>query len=181
MLVVVSGTHASGKSTLIAEFTALHPGFEMLPDPFEMLDDADVEPGTDSFFAQLQVAAARLREPDTGVHRIAERGPLDFLAYLDALVSLRRPTSSPELFRSGLATTAAAMAQVDLLVLLPLANADHIEVPADEDPELRWAMNDSLLELADDPDLAGNARVVEITGSPSHRLAQLEDAIESVG
>lgn len=181
MLVVVSGTHASGKSTLIAEFAALHPDFEVLPDPFELLDDADLEPGADSFVAQLRVAAARLREPARGVSRIAERGPLDFLAYLDALVYLRRPTRSSALFRSGLATAAAAMAQVDLLVLLPLAEADPIEVPHDEDPALRSAMNDSLLELADDPDLIGNARVVEITGSPSHRLALLEDAIESVG
>jgi len=180
MLVVVSGTHASGKSTLISDFAALHPEFEVLPDPFELLDDADVEPGTDSFFAQLQLSAARLTESDGGVPCIAERGPLDFLAYLDALVSLRRPTRSPELFRRGLETTAAAMARVDLLVLLPLAEADRIDVPADEDPELRSAMNDSLLELADDPDLVGNAGVVEITGSPSQRLAQLEDAIESL-
>lgn len=180
MLVVISGTHASGKSTLISDFTSLHPEFEVLPDPYEMLDDEDVEPGADSFSAQLQLAAARLREPAPGVPRIAERGPLDFLAYLDALMSLRRPTRSPSLFRSGLATAAAAMAQVDLLVLLPLSEADHIEVPADEDPELRSAMNESLLELADDPDLVGNAKVVEITGSPSHRLAQFEDAIESV-
>lgn len=180
MLVVVSGTHASGKSTLISEFAALHPDFEVLPDPFELLDDTDAEPGADSFFAQLQLAAARLREPARGVSRIAERGPLDFLAYLDALMSLRRPGRSLAMFRGGLATAAGAMAQADLLVLLPLTEADHIEVPDDEDPELRSAMNDALLELADDPDLVGNARVIELTGSPSHRLAQLEDAIESV-
>ena len=180
MLVVISGTHASGKSTLICDFMARHPDFQMLPDPFEVLDDADVDPGTDSFSAQLQLAAARLTEPPRGVSRIAERGPLDFLAYLDALVSLDRPTRSPALFRSGLATTALAMAHVDLLVLLPLAESDYIEVSADEDPELRVAMNDSLLELADDPDLVGNAGVVEITGSPTQRLTQLEDAIESL-
>ena len=180
MLVVVSGTHASGKSTLIADLAQLHPDFEVLPDPFELLDDADVEPGTDSFSAQLQLAAARLTEQRRGVPRIAERGPLDFLAYLDALVALRRPGGAPTLFRNGLSVTATAMAHVDLLVLLPLTDADGIEVPADEDPELRAAMNDSLLELADDPDLVGNARVVEITGSPTRRLAQLEDAIQDL-
>lgn len=180
MLVVVSGTHASGKSTLISDFAELHPDFEVLPDPFELLDDADVEPGTDSFSAQLQVAAARLTEADRGVSCIAERGPLDFLAYLDALVSLRRPGGSPTLFRNGLAPTAAAMAHVDLLVLLPLAEADRIEVAAEEDLELRSAMNDSLLELADDPDLVGNAAIVEITGSPTRRLRQLQDAIQNL-
>lgn len=179
MLIVISGTHASGKSTLISDFVALHPEFEVLPDPFELLDDADVEPGTDSFFAQLQVSAARLSEPARG-HRIAERGPLDFLAYLDALVTLRRPTRSPEAFARGVEIAADAMAEVDLLVLLPLTEADDIEVPDDEDPDLRDAMNDSLLELADDPDLIGDATVVEITGSPSGRLAQLERLVSTL-
>lgn len=180
MLIVISGTHASGKSTLIADFVALHPEFEVLGDPFDALEDADVEPGTDSFSAQLQLSAARLMGLDRGAPRIAERGPVDFLAYLDALVTLRRTGGSSTLFRNGLETTAAAMARVDLLVLLPLDEDDDIEVPVDEDPELRSAMNDSLLELADDPDLIGNATVVEITGSPSQRLAQLEDAIEGL-
>jgi hypothetical protein len=178
MLVVISGTHASGKSTLISDFAALHPDFQVLPDPYEVLDDADVDSAMDSFSAQLQLASARLAEPSQGAPRIAERGPLDFLAYLDALVRLDRPTRSSALVRSGVATAADAMAHVDLLVLLPLTESDRIEVPADEDPELRSAMNDSLLELADDPDLVGSARVIEVTGSPSGRLAQLEDAIQ---
>lgn len=177
MLVVISGTHASGKTTLISDFARLHPDFEVLPEPFEMLDDADVEPAADSFFAQLEVAAARLSEAATHPHRIAERGPLDFLAYLDALSTLRRPTRSPELFRRGVAVTSAAMQGVDLLVLLPLAADDDIGVSEDEDLELRSVMNDSLLELADDLDLIGDAAVLEITGSPLQRLAQLENAI----
>lgn len=177
MLVVISGTHASGKSTLISDFVARHPEFTVLPDPFEMLDEAEIDLSNDIFFDQLQVASARLRELADGRSWIAERGPLDFLAYLDALVALRRPTRSPDLFARGREIAADGMAHVDLLVLLPLTDADEIEVPDDEDPELRDAMNDSLLELADDPDLVGDATVIEITGSPASRLAQLEHAI----
>ena len=40
MRIVVSGTHASGKSTLISDFALRHPEFVVLPDPFEALDDA---------------------------------------------------------------------------------------------------------------------------------------------
>ncbi|PFG16682.1 AAA domain-containing protein [Propionicimonas paludicola] len=180
MLVVISGTHASGKTTLIADFVARHPEFEMLPDPFEMLDEAEIDLSNDIFFDQLQVASARLQGLAHSRSWIAERGPLDFLAYLDALVTLRRPTRSPDLFARGLELAAEGMAHVDLLVLLPLTEADVIEVPDDEDPELREATNDSLLELADDPDLLGNAAVIEITGSASSRLAQLESAIEGL-
>ena len=39
MRIVVSGTHASGKSTLIADFLGLYPGVDHLPDPFEVLGE----------------------------------------------------------------------------------------------------------------------------------------------
>ena len=84
MRIVVSGTHASGKSTLIADFAAAHPGYRMLPDPFELLDEA-AEADAAAFVAQLRLSAARLTRLAPGDDVIAERGPLDFLAYLDAL------------------------------------------------------------------------------------------------
>lgn len=177
MRIVISGTHASGKSTLVADFATAHPAYDVLPDPFEMIDAAAEVPDAETFSAQLQFSANRLLELPPGARVIAERGPLDFLAYLDALASLRRPTRSPSLFRRGMARTTEAMTRVDLLALLPLAPRDGIEVPADEDIELRDAMNDALLELADDPDLVGSAEVVEITGNRSSRLTQLETAV----
>ena len=38
-------------------------------------------------------------------------------------------------------------------------------------------MDAALLELADDPDLTGNATVVEITGDRASRLRQLEQLV----
>lgn len=177
MRIVISGTHASGKSTLIADFTSRHPELEVFPDPYELLDGAPTEPDAGLMFAQLQLSAARLRDLPPGVNVIAERGPLDFLAYLEALDALGRPTGSGELFRRGVAAAAEAMRHVDLLVLLPLNASDRLEVPDEEDLELRTAMDAALLELADDPDLTGAARVVEVTGGPQARLPQLEAAV----
>ena len=136
------------------------------------------EPDAATYFSQLRSSAARLLELAPGARAIAERGPLDFLAYLDALEALRRPTRVPGLFRRGVAITAEAMARVDLLVLLPLtAGAAAAAGLEDEDPELREAMNDALFELADDPDLVGATPVVEITGDCATRLARLQAAI----
>lgn len=180
MRIVVSGTHGSGKSTLVADFVAAHPEFELLPDPFEVMDAADDEPDAAVFFTQLRIAADRLRTARPDARLVAERGPLDFLAYLDALNTLRRPTRSAELFRRGIPVTAAAMAHVDLLVLLPLNGVDDIDVPEEEDLELRAAMDEALLELADDPDLIATATVVEITGAPARRREQLEAAIATL-
>lgn len=174
---VVSGAHGSGKSTLIGDFAMSHREWEVLPDPFEDIDAA-AEPDAALFLRQLRIAAERLLEPATGPV-IAERGPLDFLAYLDALDALGRRSSALELLERGRRLTARTMDGVDLLILLPLAATDPIEVGVEEDPELREAMDLALLELADDPDLTGGARVVEITGDRARRLRRLEDAIEN--
>lgn len=172
MIIVVSGTHASGKTSLIDAFASAHPGVEVWPDPIEALDEHPTDPGAGVFFQQLQVAAARLREPVTQPV-IAERGPLDFLAYLEAAERLGRPIPSAEHLRRGAALCAEAMRYVGLLVLLPLDAGSPIAVPPDEDPELRQAMDEVLLELSDDTGLIGGAEVVELTGPLEARLAAL--------
>lgn len=178
MRVVVSGTHASGKSTLIADFGASHAEYVQLPDPFEFIDDYLDQPNSATFFAQLVIAAERLRDFEPGMEVLVERGPLDFLAYLMAHDTLGRGSPSGELFDRGRALTAATMRRVDLLVLLPLNPHDRIWVPRDEDPELREVMNDKLLELTDDVDLVGEqVRIVEIVGDREKRLSALEVAI----
>ncbi|MFB7892470.1 hypothetical protein ACFC1I_09755 [Microbacterium sp. NPDC056044] len=178
MRIVVSGTHASGKSTLIGDFSAMHPEFEVLPDPYELIDGAGDEPDAGLFLAQLGISARRLLEVERGARVVAERGPLDFLAYLAALDALGRPSRGGRSIRA-LELTVAAMAHVDLLVVLPLSRDIH--APDDEDPELREAMDDALLELTEDPDLVGGARVLEVSGEPAHRLAQVEAAIADLG
>jgi energy-coupling factor transporter ATP-binding protein EcfA2 len=177
--IVVSGTHASGKSTLVSDLAGAL-GHEQLNDPFELLDDAVAPSGADSFVAQLELAAERLVELPPGADAVAERGPLDFLAYLEALADLHRPSIG----RDGMARvreiTAVAMAHVDLLVVLPLDDCDGIRVPDDEDPELRTAMDERLLDLVDDPELVGSVgTVLAVSGSPSSRLRQVLVAVES--
>lgn len=178
MRIVVSGTHASGKSTLIADFCAAHPEYAQLPDPFELLDDFRDQPDASSFLAQLGISSRRLETLVPGADVIAERGPLDFLAYLMSVNDLNGGRLPDAVVERATELSQAAMENVDLLVLLPLNAADEIWVHPEEDLELRDAMNDTLLELSDDPDqLGANTRRVEITGDPRARLAALEAAI----
>jgi hypothetical protein len=173
--IVVSGTHASGKSTLISDFALRHPDFAVLPDPFELVDENSDAPDAALFAAQLRLAADRLTDEPQARPLIAERGPIDFLAYLRALAELTGRPLDPASVERATARTAAALQTVDLLVVLPLTARDAIDVGADEHLELRATMNDILLELIDDPDLVGaHPRVVELTGSPAARLAALE-------
>lgn len=174
MRIVVSGTHASGKSTLIADFVLRHPEFEELPDPFELLDDASDGPSAAMFSAQLRLSADRLID-ENAPDLIAERGPLDFLAYLLAWTELSGGALRRQVREQAIALVVEAMRAVDVLIVLPLTAREAIHVSADEHLELREAMNDVLLELVDDPDVVGERVVVhEITGTPTERVAAVE-------
>ena len=175
MRIVVSGTHASGKSTLVSDFALRHPEFAVLPDPFDLMDEAWDSPSAALFAAQLRVAARRLDPVEAAENLIAERGPIDFLAYLLALDELTGASSSAELLQRALAITRDALGNVDLLVVLPLAARDQIVPGHDEHLALRDAMNDALLDLIEDSDVIGEGlKVVEITGDRDRRLAALE-------
>lgn len=182
MRIVVSGTHASGKTTLIDDFLDLHPEYERWGDLFEFVESALDEPDASSYFEQLVASAKRLLAGATDGNVIVERGPLDFLAYLAALETLGRGGRSSSLFEQGLELTSRAMSGVDLLVILPLEHRDGLAAAADEDLELRSAMNESLLELSDDAELTGDrARVIEVVGDRAGRLAAVSAALADFG
>jgi hypothetical protein len=187
--IAVSGTHCSGKSTLVEGFLAAHPDYVHEPEPYEWLEEvygeltAD-EPGVDDFYRQLQLSVERLGGYGIGARVIAERSPLDFLAYMLALDELGRAGRDCALIASAAESAAAGMAHLDLLVLLPLNGIDGIDAPDSEDLELREAMNDRLLDLvATDPysRFSGRPRVVELHGTRDQRLRQLEQAVAKSG
>jgi predicted ATPase len=175
MRIVISGTHASGKSTLVADFALRHPEFAVLPDPFDLVDEMWDSPNAASFAAQLRISADRLDPLEWPENLIAERGPIDFLAYLLALEELTGPSSSRQLLERSTEITREALSHIDLLVVLPLTAIDPIEAGIDEHLELRDTMNDILLDLVGDSDLVGQRpKVAEITGDRDRRLTALE-------
>ena len=181
MRIVVSGTHASGKSTLVSDL-AMAAGYPQLPDPFDLVDDDREPSGATSFVEQLRVSAERLTELPAGSGVVAERGPLDFLAYLAALADLGRRSVDAPLDGALRSTTTQAMGHVDLLVVLPLDERAGIRVPDDEDPALRDAMDARLLDLVEDQDLVpASTRVLEVTGTPQQRLATVLAAVLALG
>jgi len=179
MRIAVSGTHCSGKTTLVEDFLLRHPLYEHEPEPYEWLTeirgaDFSADLTAADVWQQLEISVERLSLHGPGSNVIAERSPLDFLAYLDALRTLGREDSS-RMLDSARELASRGMEHVDLLVVLPLN--DDIEAPDDEDPELRDAMNSCLLELLEGEFDRGNGRLAEIVGTRERRLAALEAAI----
>lgn len=113
MRIVVSGTHASGKSTLVSDFALRHREFTVLPDPFDLVDETSDRPSVALFAAQLRVSADRLDPEESDENLIAERGPIDFIAYLLALDDLSGTAGSRELMQRSMAISREALDHVD--------------------------------------------------------------------
>lgn len=189
MRIAVSGSHCSGKTTLIDEFLRAHPDFAHEPEPYTILvedygEEFSSEPCADDFYRQLEFNVDRLRRYQAGERVIYERSPVDFLAYILALKDLNREDVDSGVVETALATVSGAMRSLDLIMLLPLDDADGIEIPDSEDPELRTAVDSRLTAIFGDEEFgvvsSGCAVVVEARGSTAQRLRMLEEAMKSL-
>jgi hypothetical protein len=178
MRIAVSGTHCSGKSTLVEEFLLQHNSYKHEPEAFEALqsDDAFPEPTAESFFAQLEYHINRLRLYRQGDRVIFERSPFDYVAYLAAFSSLRRSSADSYLAKQSFSIAHDSFRLLDIIVFLPGSEIDAVS--ADEDPALRdavdtiledYLINDALGVLG-----ASGPHVVQLTGSINARLRTLE-------
>jgi hypothetical protein len=179
--IAVSGTHCSGKTTLVEGFLERHPEYIHEPEPYEWLVERGAgfapELTAADVWQQLEISVERLSAHAPESNIITERSPIDFLAYLEALRTLGREDTSVML-DAARELASRGMEQLDLLVVLPLN--DDIEPAEDEDPELRDAMNSCLIEILDDESelIADAGQLTEIVGTRLRRLAALEAAIE---
>jgi hypothetical protein len=185
MRIAVSGSHCSGKSTLIEEFLRAHPDFAHEPEPYTTMvedygEEFSAEPCADDFRRQLEFNAGRLRRYPAGERVICERSPVDFLAYMLALKDLDRDDVDSSLVETALETVLDAVRNLDLIVLLPLDDADGIEMPDSEDPKLRASVDSRLTSIFADEEFgvfsSGCARVIEVRGTTAQRLRMVEDA-----
>ncbi|HKO96471.1 MAG TPA: AAA family ATPase [Pyrinomonadaceae bacterium] len=186
MRIAVSGTHCSGKTTLIDEFLTAHPEFVHEPEPYTVLvEDYGEEfsdiPGLDDFYRQLEFNVERLNLHSQAEQVIYERCPIDFLAYILALRDLRRDWVSDEVFNAARGLASDGIKMLDLIVFLPLNEADGIEASDEDDLKLRSVVDSRLVDIFSDDHLgiftSGDTAVVEAMGSTRKRLQTVEDAM----
>ena len=182
MRIAVSGTHCSGKSTLVADFVRANTRFVHEPEPYEWLSEVYGEsfadrPAVDDFFRQLEVSVERLRSYSSDADVIAERSPIDFVAYILAIGDLGRGDSAIGVLDHAIALARRGTELLDRIAFLPL---EGIVAPDSEDLDLREATNARLMELLaqDEFDILGeHVQVVDIRGTPAERLRALQACI----
>jgi hypothetical protein len=170
MRIVVSGSHGTGKTTLVADLAARLPGYVAIEEPYYALEAEGhtfaTPPGIDDFEALIERATVSLAD-HADPNAIFDRGPIDYLAYL-AVVS-RDVTS---VMGIGLPKALAALKSIDLFLFVPIEEPDRM---ADFDIEARGLRRraDALLRsiLLEDA-WSVNLPVLRVAGTPADRTSQ---------
>jgi hypothetical protein len=182
MRVAVSGSHGTGKSTLIAAFLAARPEYVHEPEAYEELADdiallGSEGPDVEGLTALLVHTVAAVGRHGPGATVIFERSPVDYLAYAIATRSIAR-TDREEFTQSYVPMVRGAVRSLDLIALLPVSAGGRAELRPHEDGRFRQRVDEELRRVLidDDYDLFGGdpaPRVVELSASPDRQLSDL--------
>src|SRR5688500_10958205 len=119
MRVAVSGSHNTGKSTLIAAFLANRPAYLHEPEAYEELAD-DIAllpsegPDIEGLTALLLHTVSTVGRHAPGAAVLFERTPVDYLAYAAATRSISR-NDRDEFIRSYVSVVREAVRSLDLI------------------------------------------------------------------
>ena len=170
MLLALSGTHASGKTTLAERLARFLPDHTVIDEPWYLLESQGHHfsdpPTTDDFELQLTCSLSTI-EAATG-HCIFDRTPIDFLAYL-----LAGPGNVAGDFDRWIPRVGQAVARLDLIVYVPLEEPDRMRDIPVERPRLRRRMDERLRELLEGDPWKLGASVLEVRGSVDERARQV--------
>src|SRR6478672_2946109 len=120
MRIAISGTHGTGKSSLVGELSRLLPEYASVDEPYRQLEDEGhafpEAPSLEDFEAQLERSIDNLHASDADT--LFDRCPADIVAYL-----LAHDEAAGFDLESWLPQIRRAMARLDLLVFVPLEDS----------------------------------------------------------
>lgn len=170
MRIAISGTHFSGKSTLIELLSDALPQYAVVDEPYYLLEQeghtfAEM-PSLEDFELQLERSLECLEVDKQNV--IFDRCPVDLVAYL-----LTHEDSAAFDLDAWLLRIQAAMETLDAIVFVPVEDPDVIALPRSEDADLRLEVDAQLRELLEGSVLGCEVEVLEVTGAPQQRVRRV--------
>ena len=174
MRIAISGTHFSGKSTLIANLLKCFPNFTSVEEPYLLLEEQGYEfsnpPSVEDFEQQLDFSVRCIMESSNNT--FFDRCPIDCLAYALAIGEVDIDNWIQKMER--------AVQLLDLIVFLPIEDRDRIPIPISEDLELREKVDENLQEilLNDSLGILNDVEVIEAMGSIEKRMRMVKAKID---
>jgi hypothetical protein len=175
MRIAVSGSHATGKSTLVNALVSELPGYEAVPEVYsDFVDEGylfSYPPALEDFELQLQRSISNLLE-NTSPRVLFDRCPVDYLAYLAAW-----KRGGNDAVAASFPAVADAMAGIELVIFVPIENPDRIDFSELELPRLRRSVDLLLHKILIDDLWGFGVNVLAVTGSLPERISQVVDYV----
>lgn len=174
----ISGSHATGKSTLAADLRSALPQWTFVEEAYtHLLEEGDLfgaTPTIDDIETQLLRSIdliGSVSDPEV----VFERCPVDYLAYLTAL------RADTEALGHWLQESRDALASLDAVIFVPVERPDRVIVGSDDLPKLRSAVDRHLRQGLVEDSWGLRLTVHECHGSPASRVAQVLSWINAQG
>lgn len=170
MRIAFTGSHRVGKTTLAEEVAESLPEYELIHEPYLQLEEdgylfSEI-PALDDYTQQFNFSVRQLQNNENNV--LFDRCPLDLLAYIYAVNKKRNISALYE-------EMTAAIAEIDLLVFVPIEKDDSIICQESDLPDLRREVNDILQGWLGD----FSNDILEVTGTLETRKKQVLDKIKN--
>lgn len=166
MRVAFSGTHRTGKTTLVEALAGVLPTYEVIDEPYRLLEDEGYEfadpPSVEDYERQLRVSIEMLAAAPADA--LFDRCALDFVAYA-------RAVDDDFDINDWLDDIRDSVARLDLLVVVPIEA--RIVLPSHEDRRLRQRVDERLRALALDDPYGFEVETLEVSGSTDERVRQV--------
>jgi hypothetical protein len=176
MWIAITGTHFSGKSTLVDALSEALPNYTTIEEPYHDLLEEGYEfselPSIEDFELQLERSIENLDEKAPNV--IFDRCPVDILGYL-----LSHADVDAFDLEKWLPRVRTAIKKLDLIVFLPIEEPDRIVLPLSEDVAYRQRVNETLSEIILDNSYGLDMDVLEVTGNLQTRVKQVMEQINN--
>jgi predicted ATPase len=174
--IALSGSHAVGKSTLIADLHQELPAYKMVDEPYyQLLDEGHIfadRPSVEDLLTQLERSIAQLTS-DRAADVLYDRCPADFLAYLSAF-------KAHDSVGEWITPATDALRTLDLIVFVPIEQPDRIADVAAAD-SLRRNVDTHIREMLLDDSFGFDRPVIEVQGSPVARAREVLSKIQESG
>jgi len=169
MRIAISGSHRVGKTTLAEALAEALPRHELVPEPYELLEEEGYEfaemPSVEDFEQQLERSLACLEE--AGADVIFDRAPLDLLGYL-----LTHEDADAVDVDAWLSRVQELITSLDLIVFVPIEAPDRIAVPR-EQAALRADVDAELRTIVVDDTYGFEVDVITVAGTTAARVQQV--------
>jgi len=173
MRISISGSHSVGKTTLAAALAKALPHYEVVPEPYYLLEEEGVlfeeMPSIENFELQLERSFQSIHESGTDV--IFDRCPLDILGYL-----VTHQDADSFQIADWLPRIQESLATLDLIVFVPIEKPDRVPVPRSQ-VRLRAEVDSVLRDIIIDDTYGLEVETITATGTLETRVRQVIEHI----